>query len=163
MLERLVGLMNTLTHSAWTILEELAEVKVADARELVADATYELSRISKQKLQLLELLDEYKEKLVESQTDVHSITDNIAYRHFIKQVNDLLEVINKEEKDAEKILNDREELLIDALKEQKKAEFLNERQALIVKTSEKRSEQKRLDEIGIARFNQSSHHGLSES
>ena len=163
MLERLVGLMNTLTHSAWTILEELAEVKVADARELVADATYELSRISKQKLQLLELLDEYKEKLVESQTDVHSITDNIAYRHFIKQVNDLLEVINKEEKDAEKILNDREELLIDALKEQKKAEFLNERQALIVKTSEKRSEQKRLDEIGIARFNQSSNHGLSES
>ena len=155
--------MNTLTHSAWTILEELAEVKVADARELVADATYELSRISKQKLQLLELLDEYKEKLVESQTDVHSITDNIAYRHFIKQVNDLLEVINKEEKDAEKILNDREELLIDALKEQKKAEFLNERQALIVKTSEKRSEQKRLDEIGIARFNQSSNHGLSES
>ena len=163
MLERLVGLMNTLTHSAWTILEELAEVKVADARELVADATYELSRISKQKLQLLELLDEYKEKLVESQTDVHSITDNIAYRHFIKQVNDLLEVINKEEKDAEKILNDREELLIDALKEQKKAEFLNERQALIVKTSEKRSEQKRLDEIGIARFNQTSNHGLSES
>ena len=162
-MERLVGLMNTLTHSAWTILEELAEVKVADARELVADATYELSRISKQKLQLLELLDEYKEKLVESQTDVHSITDNIAYRHFIKQVNDLLEVINKEEKDAEKILNDREELLIDALKEQKKAEFLNERQALIVKTSEKRSEQKRLDEIGIARFNQSSNHGLSES
>jgi len=113
--------MDKLTHSAWTILEELAEVKVADARELVADATYELSRISKQKLQLLELLDEYKEKLVESQTDVHSITDNIAYRHFIKQVNDLLEVINKEEKDAEKILNDREELLIDALKEQKKA------------------------------------------
>ena len=149
MLERLVGLMNKLTHSAWTILEELAEVKVADARELVADATYELSRISKQKLQLLELLDEYKEKLIESQTDVHSITDNIAYRHFIKQVNDLLEVINKEEKDAEKILNDREELLIDALKEQKKAEFLNERQALIVKTSEKRSEQKRLDEIGM--------------
>ena len=150
--------MNTLTHSAWTVLEELAGNKVTESREKVTEATSELNRIIKQKLQLLELLEEYTQKLQESQANVHSITDSIAYRHFIKQVNELLEVIYKEEKTAEQVLNDREDQLIDALKEQKKAEFLNERQALILKDSKEKAEQRGLDELGISRFNQSITH-----
>ena len=155
--------MDTFAQTTWTVLEELAENKVTEARNRVTEATNELNRITQQKLQLLELLAEYKQKLVEAQTTIHSITDSIAYRHFIKQVNDLLEVIFREEKEAENILNDREDLLIDALKEQKKAEFLNERQTLILKNSKERAEQKGLDEIGIARFNQSANHRLSET
>ena len=58
-LQRLVELMNTLAHSAWTVLEELASNKVTESREKVAEATSELNRIIKQKLQLLELLEEY--------------------------------------------------------------------------------------------------------
>ena len=156
--KRLVELMNTMTHSAWTVLEELACNKVTESREKVAEATTELNRIIKQKLQLLELLEEYTQKLLESQANVHSITESIAYRHFIKQVNELLEVIYKEEKAAEEILNGREDQLIDALKEQKKAEFLNERQALILKASKEKAEQRGLDELGISRFNQSTTH-----
>ena len=95
--------MNTLTHSAWTVLEELAGNKVTESRK-GAEATSELNRIIKQKLQLLELLEEYTQKLQESQANVHSITDSIAYRHFIKQVNELLEVIYKEEKLRKKSL-----------------------------------------------------------
>ena len=155
--------MNTLTHSAWTVLEELASNKVSESREKVAEATSELNRIIKQKLQLLELLEEYTQKLQESQANVHSITDSTAYRHFIKQVNELLEVIYKEEKTAEEVLNDREDQLIDALKEQKKAEFLNERQTLILKASKEKAEQRQLDEIGISRFNQSVTHRINGS
>ena len=153
--------MNTLTHSAWTVLEEIAGTKVTESREKVAEATSELNRIIKQKLQLLELLEEYTQKLLESQANVHSITDSIAYRHFIKQVNELLEVIYKEEKAAEEVLNDREDQLIEALKEQKKAEFLNERQALILKASKEKTEQRRLDELGISRFNQNTTQGIN--
>ena len=153
--------MNTLTNSAWTVLEELAGNKVTETREKVAEATNELNRITKQKLQLLELLEEYTQKLLESQANVHSITDSAAYRHFIKQVNELLAVIYKEEKVAEKVLNDREDQLIDALKEQKKAEFLSERQALILKASEEKAEQRGLDELGISRFNQNATHGTN--
>ena len=104
---------------------------------------------------MLELLDEYTTKLEKSQSNVHSITDSIAYRHFIKQVSELLEVINREEKDAEKVLSDREDNLIDALKEQKKAEFLSERESLAIKKTNEKIEQKELDSLGIARFNQS--------
>ena len=153
--------MNTLTHSAWTVLEELAGNKVTESREKVTEATSELNRIIKQKLQLLELLEEYTQKLQESQANVHSITDSIAYRHFIKQVNELLEVIYKEEKTAEEVLNDREDQLIDALKEQKKAEFLSERQTSILKASKEKAEQRQLDELGISRFNQSTTQGIN--
>ena len=152
-----------MTHSAWTVLEELAVNKVTESRDKVAEATTELNRIIKQKQQLLELLDEYTQKLLESQANVHSITDSIAYRHFIKQVNELLEVIYNEEKAAEEVLNGREDQLIDALKEQKKAEFLNERQALILKASKEKAEQRGLDELGISRFNQSTTYSTNET
>ena len=147
-------MVDILANSAWTILENLAVNKVSESREKVADATSELNRITKQKLQLLDLLNDYTQKLTESQSSVHSITDSVAYRHFIKQVNDLLEITYKEEQEAEKVLNDREDTLIDALKEQKKAEFLSERQSLMIKKSIEKTEQKELDELGIARFNQ---------
>ena len=160
-LQELVELMNTLTHSAWIVLEELACNQVSESREKVAEATSELNRIIKQKQQLLGLLEEYTQKLLESQINVHSITESIAYRHFIKQVNELLEVIYKEEKTAEDVLNDREDQLIDALKEQKKAEFLNERQTLILKASKEKAEQRQLDELGISRFNQNATRGIN--
>ena len=73
----------------------------------------------------------------------------------------LLEVIYKEEKTAEAVLNDREDQLIDALKEQKKAEFLSERQTSILKASKEKAEQRQLDELGISRFNQSTTHGIN--
>ncbi|MEL0326635.1 MAG: hypothetical protein VXA09_06500 [Burkholderiaceae bacterium] len=142
--------MNTMTHSAWTVLEELAGNKVTESREKVTEATSELNRIIKQKLQLLELLEEYTTKLQESQVNVHSITESFA-----------LEVIYKEEKTAEEVLNDREDQLIDALKEQKKAEFLSERQTSILKASKEKAEQRQLDELGISRFNQSTTHGIN--
>ena len=100
------------------------------------------------------MLDDYQKRLKDSQVNSHSIDQNISFRHFIKQVQELLEVITNEEQEAEKKVQIEEDLLIDALKEKKKSEFLidREKQNLIKQTQLK--EQKNFDEIAISRFNQ---------
>ena len=140
--------------ATWKLLEDLAVKSVVESRKQVGLATTELQRITTQKLQLHDLLDEYTKKLKDSQTTEHSINDNASYRHFINQVNDLINVLQDEQKKAESVLQIKENELIESLKEQKKAEFLLNRQTLCLKQKEEKTEQKQFDEIGVAQFNQ---------
>ena len=90
-----------MTTTAWTILDQIAETKVTEAREKVSSANQILKKITAQKIQLLEMLDDYQKRLKDSQINSHSIDQNISFRHFIKQVQELLEVITNEEQEAE--------------------------------------------------------------
>ncbi len=143
-----------MTTNAWTIIDQIAETKVSEARENVSSATQILKKITAQKIQLLEMLDDYQKRLKDSQVNSHSIDQNISFRHFIKQVQELLEVITNEEQEAEKKVQIEEDLLIDALKEKKKSEFLIDREKQTVIKKTQREEQKNFDEIAISRFNQ---------
>ena len=140
--------------ATWKLLEDLAVKSVVESRKQVGLATTELQRITTQRLQLHDLLDEYTKKLKDSQTTEHSINDNASYRHFINQVHDLINVLQDEQKKAESVLQIKEDKLIESLKEQKKAEFLLNRQTLCLKQKEEKTEQKQFDEIGVAQFNQ---------
>ena len=140
--------------ATWKLLEDLAVKSVVESRKQVGLATTELQRITTQRLQLHDLLDEYTKKLKDSQTTEHSINDNASYRHFINQVNDLINVLQDEQKKAESVLQIKEDELIESLKEQKKAEFLLNRQTLCLKQKEEKTEQKQFDELGVAQFNQ---------
>ena len=140
--------------ATWKLLEDLAVKSVVESRKQVGLATTELQRITTQRLQLHDLLDEYTKKLKDSQTTEHSINDNASYRHFINQVNDLINVLQDEQKKAESVLQIKEDELIESLKEQKKAEFLLNRQTLCLKQKEEKTEQKQFDAIGVAQFNQ---------
>ena len=140
--------------ATWKLLEDLAVKSVVESRKQVGLATTELQRITTQRLQLHDLLHEYTKKLKDSQTTEHSINDNASYRHFINQVNDLINVLQDEQKKAESVLQVKEDELIESLKEQKKAEFLLNRQTLCLKQKEEKTEQKQFDEIGVAQFNQ---------
>ena len=143
-----------MTTTAWTILDQIAETKVTEAREKVSSANQILKKITAQKIQLLEMLDDYQKRLKDSQVNSHSIDQNISFRHFIKQVQELLEVITNEEQEAEKKVQIEEDLLIDALKEKKKSEFLIDRDKQTTQKKIEQQEQKKYDEMAINRFNQ---------
>ena len=100
------------------------------------------------------MLDDYQKRLKDSQINSHSIDQNISFRHFIKQVQELLEVITNEEQEAEKKVQIEEDLLIDALKEKKKSEFLIDRDKQTTQKKIEQQEQKKYDEMAINRFNQ---------
>tara|TARA_E500000178_G_scaffold356712_1_gene437751 strand:+ start:2289 stop:2723 length:435 start_codon:yes stop_codon:yes gene_type:complete len=139
--------------TAWSILDKIAETKVEDCRVNVEAANQKLNKIAAQKIQLIEMLEDYQKRLKETQEIKHSIDENISYRHFIKQVQELLEVISKDEAQAELSLRKEEDLLIEALKEKKKAEFLIEREELKIEKRSTEIEQKNFDEVAIHRFN----------
>ena len=143
-----------MTTTAWTILDQIAENKVFEARENVSSANQILKKITAQKIQLHEMLDDYQKRLKNSQVNSHSIDQNISFRHFIKQVQELLEVITNEEQEAEKKVQIEEDILIDALKEKKKSEFLIDREKQNLIKQNQLKEQKNFDEIAISRFNQ---------
>ena len=62
-------------------------------------------------------------------------------------------MIEDEEHQADQRLKSEEDLLIDALKEKKKTEFLIERDNSLTSKRNQSIEQKGFDELGIARFN----------
>ena len=112
-----------MTTKAWSIIDQLAQDKLQEARENVSLANQALQKVTAQKLQLFEMLNDYQSRLNKSQETKHSIDEHVSFRHFIKQVQDLIEVIEKEEHQAELRLQSEEDKLIDALKEKKKTEF----------------------------------------
>ena len=64
--------------ATWKLLEDLAVKSVVESRKQVGLATTELQRITTQRLQLHDLLDEYTKKLKDSQTTEHSINENAS-------------------------------------------------------------------------------------
>ena len=118
-----------MTTKAWSIIDQLAQDKLHEARENVSLANQALQKVAAQKLQLFEMLNDYQSRLNKSQETKHSIDEHVSYRHFIKQVQDLIEVIEQEEHQAELRLQSEEDKLINALKEKKKTEFLIERES----------------------------------
>ena len=142
-----------MTTKAWSIIDQLAKDKLNEARDNVSLANQALQKVTAQKLQLFEMLNDYQSRLNKSQETKHSIDEHVSYRHFIKQVQDLIEVIEKEEHQAELRLQSEEDKLIDALKEKKKTEFLIERDNLLTIKRNQILEQKGFDELGITRFN----------
>jgi len=142
-----------MTTKAWSIIDQLAQDKLYEARENVSLANQALQKVAAQKLQLFEMLNDYQSRLNKSQETKHSIDEHVSYRHFIKQVQDLIEVIEKEEHQAELRLQSEEDKLINALKEKKKTEFLIERESSLTIKRNQVLEQKRFDELGISRFN----------
>ena len=142
-----------MTTKAWSIIDQLAQDKLYEARENVSLANQALQKVAAQKLQLFEMLNDYQSRLNKSQETKHSIDEHVSYRHFIKQVQDLIEVIEQEEHQAELRLQSEEDKLINALKEKKKTEFLIERESSLTIKRNQVLEQKRFDELGIARFN----------
>ena len=143
-----------MTTKAWSIIDQLEKDKLNEARDNVALANQALQKVTAQKLQLFEMLNDYQSRLNKSQETKHSIDEHVSYRHFIKQVQDLIEVIEKEEHQAELRLQSEEDKLIDALKEKKKTEFLIERDNSLAIKRNQVLEQKGFDELGISRFNQ---------
>ena len=143
-----------MTTKAWSIIDQLAKDKLNEARDNVSLANQALQKVTAQKLQLFEMLNDYQSRLNKSQETKHSIDEHVSYRHFIKQVQDLIEVIEKEEHQAELRLQSEEDKLIDALKEKKKTEFLIERDNSLAIKRNQVLEQKGFDELGISRFNQ---------
>jgi flagellar export protein FliJ len=143
-----------MTTKAWSIIDQLAKDKLNEARDNVSLANQALQKVTAQKLQLFEMLNDYQSRLSKSQETKHSIDEHVSYRHFIKQVQDLIEVIEKEEHQAELRLQSVEDKLIDALKEKKKTEFLIERDNSLAIKRNQVLEQKGFDELGISRFNQ---------
>ena len=143
-----------MTTKAWSIIDQLAKDKLNEARDNVSLANQALQKVTAQKLQLFEMLNDYQSRLNKSQETKHSIDEHVSYRHFIKQVQDLIEVIEKEEHQAELRLQSEEDKLIDALKEKKKTEFLIERDNSLAFKRNQVLEQKGFDELGISRFNQ---------
>ena len=142
-----------MTAKAWSIIDQIAQDKLQEARERVSQANQALQKVTAQKLQLLEMLNDYQSRLNKSQELKHSIDEHGSFRHFIKQVQDLIAVIEDQERQAEHLLQSQEDNLIDALKEKKKTEFLIERDNSMTAKREQVTEQKGFDEIGIARFN----------
>lgn len=142
-----------MTTKAWSIIDQLAQDKLYEARENVSLANQALQKVAAQKLQLFEMLNDYQSRLNKSQETKHSIDEHVSYRHFIKQVQDLIEVIEQEEHQAELRLQSEEDKLINALKEKKKTEFLIERESSLTIKRNQVLEQKRFDELGISRFN----------
>tara|TARA_A100001011_G_scaffold179603_1_gene188419 strand:- start:841 stop:1275 length:435 start_codon:yes stop_codon:yes gene_type:complete len=142
-----------MTTKAWTIIDQLAQDQLKESREKVNLANKSLNKITAQKIQLYEMLSDYQSRLHKAQELKHSIDEHVSFRHFIKQVQDLIEIIESEEKQAEKLLQNEEDKLIEALKEKKKTEFLVERDQSIATKRNQDLEQKNFDELGITRFN----------
>ena len=139
--------------SCWAVLtkkakdtEELIQLSYADAQKKIRDLQESHRRMDA-------LLNDYKQRALESQALLHSMVDTTNQRQFILHLQDL---VNRVEKDIVKASVELEGIklaMLQATHQRMKMETMQEKDEQAVKTWERKRDQKEMDTLGLTLFN----------
>jgi flagellar export protein FliJ len=139
--------------SCWAVLTK----KAKDTEELLqrsyADAQKKLRALQESRHRMDTLLDDYKKRALESQALLHSMVDTTNQRQFILHLQDL---VNRVEKDIIKASVELEGVklaMMQATHQRMKMETMQEKDEQVVKTWERKRDQKEMDTLGLTLFN----------
>ena len=139
--------------SCWAVLTK----KAKDTEELLqrsyVDAQKKLRALQESRHRMDTLLDDYKQRALESQALLHSMVDTTNQRQFILHLQDL---VNRVEKDIIKASVELEGVklaMMQATHQRMKMETMQEKDEQAVKTWQRKRDQKEMDALGLTLFN----------
>lgn len=139
--------------NCWSVLtkkakdeEETAQIALAQAAKKVQDLQASLARMNS-------LLEEYKEKALAAQANLHSMAQTANSRQFILQLQDLVSRVEQDKIQALAAYERSKLGLTQATHQRMKMQTMQEKDAQTVKTWERKRDQKEMDALGLTLFN----------
>jgi flagellar export protein FliJ len=137
----------------WPVLAKKADEGVDAAQELLVLARKKLEQLMVSRDKIIEMMHEYKLKSFEIQSRLHCMTETTNYRHFINQLQVLLQQANFQVGHAQAEVNNAKNDLIQAQLKKMKMQALVEQDLKAVQNFTRRLEQKQMDALGVTLYN----------
>ena len=138
----------------WTLLANKAQEQAEQIRQEMVQAKQRQQQLESSQQRLQCMYEEYREQLNRPGSHSQGMREAMSQRQFMSQLLTLLERVSTDLGYTRNLLLAYRERLIDVEKERLKMQSLAEKNEAELQQHARRQEQRRMDELGVLKFNQ---------
>jgi flagellar export protein FliJ len=139
--------------SCWSVLAKKARDEEEVAQTAAAKARNKVLELQQSRQRMDNLLQDYKQRALESQAKLQSMSQTTNSRQFLLQLQSLVDRVQLDLQQALRELEQAKAVLLQATHQRMKMETMQEKDLQAVQTWERKRDQKEMDSLGLTLYN----------
>jgi len=139
--------------SCWSVLAKKAKDEEETAQTAAGRARNKVLELQQSRQRMSMLLQDYKQRALESQARLQSMSQTTNSRHFLLQLQNLVNRVDEDLRVALRELEQAKTVLLQATHQRMKMETMQEKDLQAVQTWERKRDQKEMDSLGLTLYN----------
>ncbi len=139
--------------SCWSVLAKKARDEEESAQTAAAKARNKVLELQQSRQRMDALLQDYKQRALESQAKLQSMSQTVNSRQFLLQLQSLVNRVDDDLRHALRELEQAKTVLLQATHQRMKMETMQEKDLQAVQTWERKRDQKEMDSLGLTLYN----------
>lgn len=139
--------------SCWSVLAKKAKDEEETAQTAAARARNKVLELQQSRQRMDMLLQDYKQRALESQARLQSMSQTTNSRQFLLQLQNLVNRVDEDLRMALRELEQAKTVLLQATHQRMKMETMQEKDLQAVQTWERKRDQKEMDSLGLTLYN----------
>ncbi len=139
--------------SCWSVLAKKAKDEEETAQTAAGRARNKVLELQQSRQRMSMLLQDYKQRALESQDRLQSMSQTTNSRQFLLQLQNLVNRVDEDLRVALRELEQAKTVLLQATHQRMKMETMQEKDLQAVQTWERKRDQKEMDSLGLTLYN----------
>ena len=139
--------------SCWSVLAKKARDEEETAQTAAARARNKVIELQQSRQRMDNLLQDYKQRALESQAKLQSMSQTTNSRQFLLQLQSLVSRVDEDLRKALHELEQAKAVQLQATHQRMKMETMQEKDLQAVQTWERKRDQKEMDSLGLTLYN----------
>ncbi len=139
--------------SCWSVLAKKAKDEEETAQTAAGRARNRALELQQSRQRMAMLLQDYKQRALESQARLQSMSQTTNSRQFLLQLQNLVNRVDEDLRVALRELEQAKTVLLQATHQRMKMETMQEKDLQAVQTWERKRDQKEMDSLGLTLYN----------
>ena len=139
--------------SCWSVLAKKARDEEETAQTAAAKARNKVIELQQSRQRMDNLLQDYKQRALESQAKLQSMSQTTNSRQFLLQLQSLVSRVDEDLRKALHELEQAKAVQLQATHQRMKMETMQEKDLQAVQTWERKRDQKEMDSLGLTLYN----------
>ena len=139
--------------SCWSVLAKKAKDEEETAQTAAGRARNRALELQQSRQRMAMVLQDYKQRALESQARLQSMSQTTNSRQFLLQLQNLVNRVDEDLRVALRELEQAKTVLLQATHQRMKMETMQEKDLQAVQTWERKRDQKEMDSLGLTLYN----------
>ena len=139
--------------SCWSVLAKKAKDEEETAQTAAGRARNKVLELQQSRHRMDALLQDYKQRALESQAQLQTMSKTVNSRQFLLQLQSLVNRVDEDLRVALRELEQAKTVLLQATHQRMKMETMQEKDLQAVQTWERKRDQKEMDSLGLTLYN----------
>jgi len=139
--------------SCWSVLAKKAKDEEEVAQTAAAKARNKVLELQQSRQRMDQLLQDYKQRAIESQSQLQTMSQTTNSRQFLLQLQSLVDRVQVDLQQALRELEQAKAVLLQATHQRMKMEAMQEKDLQAVQVWERKRDQKEMDSLGLTLYN----------